>query len=157
MTKRGFFGVGIWHTKSECNVGTLLRSAHAFGADFVFTVGRRYTPQASDITAAWRHVPVYHYPALESLRANLPYGCPLVGVELDGRATPLSRFCHMERAAYVLGAEDHGLNEAARLACHYLVQIEGSALCLNVATAGSIVMYDRVAKQTKSTTRGQPA
>lgn len=39
MTKRGFFGVGVWYSKFECNVGTLLRSAHAFGADFVFTAG----------------------------------------------------------------------------------------------------------------------
>jgi tRNA G18 (ribose-2'-O)-methylase SpoU len=145
--KRGFFGVGIWHTKTEANVGTLLRSAYAFGADFVFTVGRRYSQQASDVTAAWRHIPLYHYPTLESLRSNLPYDCPIVGVELDKRALPLSKFSHLEREVFLLGAEDHGLNEETRRACHYLVYVDGGNVCLNVATAGSIVMWDRVAKQ----------
>ena len=145
--KRGFCGIGCWHGKSEVNVGTLMRSAHAFGADFVFTVGRRYRPQASDTSSAWRHVPLYHYETVADLKRHLPASCPLVGVELDKYATPLGRFTHPERGAYLLGAEDHGLNEETRAACHFLVQVEGAALCLNVATAGSIVLYDRLSKR----------
>ena len=37
-----FYGIGIVNTKTEANIGTLWRSAHAFGASFIFTVGRRY-------------------------------------------------------------------------------------------------------------------
>lgn len=40
--KRGYFGIGIYHTKNVLNVGTLWRSAHNFGASFIFTVGMRY-------------------------------------------------------------------------------------------------------------------
>jgi hypothetical protein len=34
---RGYFGIGIYHGKTEENIGTLWRSAYAYGADFVFT------------------------------------------------------------------------------------------------------------------------
>ena len=45
----------------------------------------------------------------------------------------------------LLGAEDHGLSKAALARCQHLVQLPGRA-SLNVAVAGSIVLYDRHAK-----------
>jgi tRNA G18 (ribose-2'-O)-methylase SpoU len=139
---RGYCGVGVYHPKSAVNVGTLWRSAHVLGADFLFTVGRRYERQASDTTKAWRHLPLFHFESMDDLRAHLPYGCPLVGVELDPRARMLSGFKHPERACYVLGAEDHGLSLDALERCHCVVQLPGD-YCLNVAVAGSIVLYHR--------------
>ena len=38
----GYCGIGIENGKAEVNLGTLWRSAHIFGAVFLFTVGRRY-------------------------------------------------------------------------------------------------------------------
>jgi tRNA G18 (ribose-2'-O)-methylase SpoU len=142
---RGYFGIGIVHVKKEHNVGTLLRTAQSLGAAFVFTVGRRYDRQASDTTKAWRHIPLYHHDTIDQLVDSLPYSCPLIGVELDPRARPISNYVHPERAVYLLGAEDHGLTPSERARCHQLVQLPG-AYCLNVATAGSIVMFDRVQK-----------
>ena len=138
---RGYFGIGVFHAKTKQNIGTLLRSAEAFGAAFVFTVGPRFWKQASDVWASWRRLPVYQYDDVTLLRASLPYSCPLIGVELDGRAVPLSRFAFPQRGCYVLGAEDHGLSESVRRECHALVQIPNATGCLNVAVAGSILMY----------------
>lgn len=149
---RGFFGIGIWHGKAEVNVGTLWRSAEAFGAAYVFTVGRRYRRQRSDTTQAWRRTPLFHFADLDALVDALPYSCPLVGVELDDRAHALPRFAHPDRAVYLLGAEDHGLTQEVRERCHQLILIPSRA-CLNVAVAGSIVMYDRAAKQTQAPAR----
>lgn len=143
---RGFFGIGIFHTKSPQNVGTLWRSAHNFGAAFAFTVGKRYQREASDTTKAWRHVPLYHYLDLDDLIEHLPLDCRLVGVELDNRAHSLGGFVHPERACYLLGAEDHGLNPETLRRCHSLVYVPGAERCLNVSVAGSIVLYDRQAK-----------
>lgn len=143
---RGFFGIGIWHPKTSVNVGTLWRSAHNFGAAFLYTVGHRYDGQPSDTTKASRHVPLLAFSTIDDLVAHLPHGCPLVGVELDARAWPLPRVVHPERACYLLGAEDHGLPDAVRTRCHLLVQVPGASRCLNVATAGSIVLYDRIMK-----------
>lgn len=43
------------------------------------------------------------------------------------------------------GAEEYGLPKEVLEKCHQIVQIPGS-YCLNVATAASIVMYDRINK-----------
>lgn len=145
----GYFAIGIEHTKTETNVGTLLRSAHSFGAAFVFTIGRRYKKQASDTPKTYRHIPLFHFDTVDDLRRHLPYDCQLVGVELTNSSRPLPNYAHPKRACYLLGAEDHGLTKEAIIACHSVVQVPGASMCLNVAVAGSIVMYDRVVKRAK--------
>lgn len=139
---RGYFEVGIYHGKSEVNIGTLLRSAYQLGAAGVFTVGRRYKRQSSDTYKAWRHIPLRHFADIGALVEALPYSCPLVGVEMGGE--PLEDFAHPERAAYLLGAEDHGLPEEALAECHSVVRLNASRVpSYNVAVAGSLVMYHR--------------
>lgn len=142
---RGHFGIGILGPKTATNVGTLWRSAGILGASYIFTVGHRYPRQASDTIKAWRHIPLLAYADLEDLCAHLPEATELVGVELDDRARPLASFTHPERACYLLGAEDSGLSPSALVRCHRLVRIPGD-YSLNVAVAGSIVVYDRLAK-----------
>lgn len=143
---RGFFGIGIIHGKSQPNLGTLWRSAHSFGADLLFTVGARYTPQASDTTKAWRHVPLFNFTDVDDLVAHLPFACRLIGVELCDGAHALPTYKHPETACYLLGAEDHGLSPATLGRCHERIVVPAAARCLNVATAGSIVLYDRAVK-----------
>jgi tRNA G18 (ribose-2'-O)-methylase SpoU len=158
---RGFFGIGIYHCKTADNIGTLWRSAQSFGADFIFTVGRRYARQSSDTTRAPRHVPLYHYEDMDDLVAHLPWACPLVAVELAREAVPMSGFRHTERACYLLGAEDYGLPQEVMARCERALRVEGATLCLNVAVAGSLVMYDRARKfgreERLSRARGVPA
>jgi len=80
--------------------------------------------------------------------ANLPFDCRLVGVEITEDAVPLETYKHPERAVYLLGAEDHGITPETLKRCHDVIVLPGR-FCLNVAVAGSIVMYDRLAKGTK--------
>lgn len=143
---RGYFGIGIEHTKTEANVGSLWRAAHLFGAAYMFTIGRRYSRQASDTMKSWRSIPLFHFDTLDDLR--IPHDCRLVGVELDQRARPLATYTHHERCVYLLGAEDHGLTKTALARCHDLVQLPGAA-SMNVASAGAIVLYDRHAKSVR--------
>lgn len=142
---RGFFAIGIYHTKNELNVGTLWRSAAILGASFLFTVGRRYRQQASDTLKTPRHIPLFHYDTIDVMHHHLPHGCRLVGVELDEESVPLVGYEHPEACVYLLGAEDHGLPPDVRDRCHALVQLPGEH-CMNVAAAGTVVMYDRFAK-----------
>lgn len=142
---RGFFAIGIYHTKNVINIGTLWRSAYILGASYIFTIGRRYKKQASDTLKTPRHVPLFHYDTFAEMRANLPHGCRLVGVELDESSEPLIEYSHPQQCAYVLGAEDHGLSREVIDGCHDLIQIPGEH-SLNVAAAGTVVMYDRLAK-----------
>ena len=142
IVHRGYCAIGIWHPKHEVNAGGLWRSALAFGAAMCFTVGRRFKREASDTTSAWRYMPMMNFRDLDDLKEHLPYSCLLVAVELTEEARDLRHFCHPERACYLLGAEDHGLRKEVLEKCNLVTQI-ASKLCLNVATAGSIVLYDR--------------
>lgn len=142
---RGFFAIGIENGKTLPNLGTLWRSANIFGAQFIFTIGRRYKNQSSDTLKTPRHIPLFHYENVQDLIDHLPSACPLVGLELDERAVAISNYKHPQRACYLLGAEDNGLTKVAREKCHALVQLPGEC-SLNVAVAGSIVMFDRNSK-----------
>jgi tRNA (guanosine-2'-O-)-methyltransferase len=142
---RGFFAIGIEHPKKNWNVGTLWRSAYAFDASFIFTIGHRYTRQASDTLCTWRHIPLMHFDSFAQFQDSRPHDCELVGIEYMTSADVLHRFSHPQRCVYLLGAEDHGLSQQAIRACQRIVRIPAT-YCLNVATAGSIVMYDRSAK-----------
>ena len=142
-TARGYFAIGIEGGSKAVNLGNLLRSAHAFGASFVFTIGAdpRVMDTIADTSRAPSHLPLYHWQSIEEMR--LPRGCRLVGVELVEDTVELPAFAHPVQAAYVLGPERGVLSPALIARCAHLVRIP-TAFSLNVATAGAIVMYDRL-------------
>lgn len=142
--KRGYYGIGIYHPKTSENIGTLWRSAHNFGADFIFTIGRRYKTQASDTTKAEKHVPLFEYSSLEDLKTHLPRGSSIVFIEQADGAQNLREAIHPEKAVYILGAEDEGVPEDLMIG--YPKVFINTPMCLNVAVAGSIVMFDRQCK-----------
>ena len=140
---RGYFGIGAERISKPMNLGNLMRSAHAFGASFVFTIEAHYRAKEarSDTSKAPDHLPLYNWETIGEMR--LPKGCRLVGVELLDEATDLPSFHHPPQAAYVMGPERGRLSDELVERCHYLIKIP-TAFCINVATAGAIVMYDRL-------------
>lgn len=140
---RGFFGLAMYHPKNKHNWGTLLRTANLLKTNFICTIGRRFPKQPGDTLKTWKHVPIFHFDTIEEFYEHLPYDCQLVGIELDESAKDLREFKHPERACYLLGAEDNGLPEKVLDKCHKLVKLRGEA-SMNVAVAGSIVLYHRV-------------
>lgn len=140
---RGYFGIGVEGISKPMNVGNLFRSAHAFGASFVFTIGASLARKASKSDTsdiAW-HVPYYAFADVAEFR--LPKGCALVGVELLDEAVELPVFRHPSRAAYVLGRERGSLSAELVQRCDHLVKIP-TKFCINVASAGVVVLYDRL-------------
>lgn len=139
---RGYFGIGVLNPKTEHNIGTLWRSAFNFGSLFMFTIGKRYKRQSSDTCETWRHLPLYHFLDMVDFQEHRPYDCLLIGVEQCEESINIKEYTHPERAIYLLGAEDNGLTKEAIEKCQRVIHIE-SPRCLNVAVAGSIVMFDR--------------
>ena len=59
---RGYFAMGAERISKPMNLGNLLRSAHAFGASFFFTVEPAFDAKAvrvSDTSDAAKHLPLY--------------------------------------------------------------------------------------------------
>jgi tRNA G18 (ribose-2'-O)-methylase SpoU len=141
---RGYFAIGIEGVSKPMNVGSLFRTAHAFGASFVFTVAADYSRvhgAKSDTSDTPGHLPFYGFPDVSSM--ILPDGCRLVGVELVEDAVELPIFCHPRSAAYVLGPERGTLSEAMMERCDFTVRIP-TAFSVNIGVAGAIVLYDRL-------------
>lgn len=140
---RGWFGIGVEGVSKAMNVGALFRTAHAFGASFVFTVAADYsrgTAFRADTSDTPGQVPFYDFPDVAGM--HLPSGCQLVGIELLDEATELPSFRHPTNAAYVLGRERGSLSPEMLARCSHVVRIP-TRFCLNLAVAGAIVMYDR--------------
>ena len=140
---RGYFAIGAERISKPMNMGNLLRSAHAFGAKFFFTIGAppRAFEAKSDTSKAAHHLPLYRWASADEM--VLPLSCKLVGIELIEGATDLPGFRHPPYAAYVLGPELGVLSDTILSRCDHVIKIP-AAFCINVAMAGAIVMYDRV-------------
>lgn len=141
---RGYFGIGVEGISKAMNVGSIFRTAHAFGAGFVFTVAATYSEGEggrADTSGALGHTPFYEFPDIGSL--VLPQKCALVGVELLADSVDLPSFRHPSRAAYILGPERGSLSPEMIERCDFTIKIP-MQFCVNVGVAAAIVMYDRV-------------
>ena len=140
---RGYFGVGAEAISKPMNLGALMRTAHAFGASFFFTIDaapKVRDAYRADTSRTFDALPYYPFDRVEDVR--LPKGCALVGVELLDEAVDLPAFRHPPAAAYVLGRERGSLSPALVARCAHTVKIP-TRFCLNVGLAGALVLYDR--------------
>src|SRR5690606_7944971 len=137
---RGYFGIGMEGVSKSGNAGNVLRTTHAFGGSFFFTVGaavNMYDLRHVDTSDAFDHVPYHAYETPADL--ILPKGCRLIGIELTPDAVELPSFRHPTRAAYVLGPEMGSLSSAMQERCDFVVKIP-MKFCVNVGVAGALVM-----------------
>jgi tRNA G18 (ribose-2'-O)-methylase SpoU len=141
---RGYFAIGAEGINKGFNLGNLVRTSHAFGANFFFTIGAsvNYADiKSTDTSHADIHMPFYAYKTIDEF--TLPKDCTLVGVELVDEAIDLPSFRHPLRAAYVLGPEKGNLSSGMLKRCAHVVKIP-TKFCVNVGIAGAIVIYDRM-------------
>jgi TrmH family RNA methyltransferase len=130
--------LALWHVGDPGNVGTLLRSADAFGAGVALSEGCAdpTSPKAlrASVGALFR-VPLSGFAEPGGTRvALMPRGgMPLHEVALDGEVV------------FVLGAEREGLPSEVLAGCEVQASIPqaGEAESLNVAMAGTVALYER--------------
>lgn len=141
---RGYFGLGVEGVSKSANLGAVLRTAHAFGAAFCFSINAGYDARAArqaDTADTPAHLPLWRFDDVAAV--SLPQRCVLVGIELADDAIDLPSFRHPLSAAYVLGPERSGLSPALLARCGHVVRIP-TRFALNLAVAGAIVLYDRL-------------
>jgi RNA methyltransferase, TrmH family len=129
--------LALWRVADPGNVGTLVRTADAFGA----AIG--LSPGCADPTG----------PKALRASAGAIFRVPLGGFDdLDGRRvalvahaeTPLAELEPAERTVFVLGAEREGLPDDVVSGCDAVatIPIAATAESLNVAIAGAIALYE---------------
>jgi TrmH family RNA methyltransferase len=128
--------LALWRVSDPGNVGTLLRSADAFGAGVMLSEGCAdpFGPKA--LRAAMGSTFRVSLLAFDVPRGSVALvavgGEPLDSVDLDRHST------------FVLGAEREGLPEDVLARCEVKATIPTSHVeSLNVAMAGTIVLYEQ--------------
>lgn len=141
---RGYFAVGVEGISKAMNAGSMMRTAHAFGANYFFTVGS-HLPKSelhwADTSKTLNNLPVFHYETIAEL--DKPRGCQVVGVELVEDAIEMPSFAHPRCALYLLGPENGSLSNETLAACDHVIKIP-TQFCINLAVAGAITLYDRL-------------
>ena len=136
------FHVAVENLGHDFNIGSVVRSANAFGAAGVHIVGRRrWNRRGAMVTD--RYVALHHHEDTEQLAGwAASAGLVLVGVDPVPGAVPLEQ-AGLPRAALLLfGSEGPGLSPAALARCAQLVALTqyGSTRSLNVGAAAAAVM-----------------
>ena len=128
------------------NVGAIIRSAAAFGADGI-VMQRRHAPALSGVLAkvasgAVEHIDVTYEINLSRAIATLQDG-GFTAIGLDERADENVGDRKPEKVALVLGAEGKGLRPSIQEQCTTLAKLPtvGKIRSLNVSNAAAIGLY----------------
>ena len=145
--------VVVFDRPSDCgNLGSLVRTANAFGVSLVVTHGHcvdAFDPKTirSSLGAVF-HTPIAHaesFPELEQWisRAREDLGLSLVGTDSTG-AVPLGEANLRPPVAIALGNEAKGMSVNLKGLVDRVVSIpmRGNVNSLNVACAGSILLWE---------------
>ncbi len=150
------FVVAVINMSKEMNIGSLLRTAHAAAARELLLVGEAsFNTYASATADRWTEVTHLATPADLIAHASAQ-NMSLVSVEREARAVNLFEAAYPPRPIFVLGAEKFGVPAEVLDASALIVEIPqwGLVPSLNVAAAGSVVLYDYLAKLCGARGRG---
>ena len=129
------------------NVGTVVRTANAFGIDAVILVGAcadLYQPKTvrASMGAIFRQrVLTMELDALCALLQR--HGLPLYGAALDARALDI-RTLSLQHAALAVGSEGRGLSAELLARCEekVIIPMNPDSESLNAAVAASVLMWE---------------
>jgi 23S rRNA (guanosine2251-2'-O)-methyltransferase len=137
------------HLTDPHNVGAIVRTAEAAGADGVVLPSRR----AGGINATVRkaaagaaaHLPIARVPNIaEAIRTMKKAGIWVVGADAAPGAVEFSNADLNRDLAIVIGAEGAGLAALIKRECDYLVRLpmRGKVASLNASVAAAILIYE---------------
>jgi len=137
------------HLTDPHNVGAIIRSAEAAGADGLLLPARRSAGVNATVrkaaAGAAAHLPIARVPNIaEAIRVMKKAGIWVVGADASPEATPLAEADLDRDLALVIGGEGSGLSQLVKRECDYLVRIpmRGQVASLNASVASAILIYE---------------
>ena len=134
--------IAIDNVERDFNMGTIVRSANAFGVRHVHIIGRRqWNKRGAMMTDKYLHVHYYH--DIEEFMAGMA-SKHLVAVDNVPGSVPIERAELPRNTVLLFGAEGPGIRQELLTRAHSIVKIQqyGSTRSLNVGVAAGIVMYE---------------
>ena len=145
--------IALENLQDPGNIGTVIRTAEAFGLDGVVLIGNCvdiYSPKVlrSTMGTIFR-MPIYKFADAAAACAQFKAAdLTVYGAVLDENASLLSETKLNEKSVCLIGNEANGLTEDAKEICDKFVIIDmpGNAESLNAAVAASVIMWEMVKK-----------
>ncbi|WP_285761257.1 TrmH family RNA methyltransferase [Nocardiopsis ansamitocini] len=142
-TQRHSFHVAVENWEHDFNIGSVVRTANAFGAEAVHIVGRRrWNRRGAMVTERYQHV--HHHPGTTELVAwAQERELPLVGIDNLPGSVPLETYPLPRACVLVFGQEGPGLSEEVREVCDAVLSIAqfGSTRSINAGAAAAVAMH----------------
>ena len=138
------FHVAIENWQHDMNIGSIVRSANAFGAAEVHIIGkRRWNRRGAMVTDRYQHVRHHEDVATFSAWAS-EAGIPVVAVDNVPGSVPVDRAELPERCVLLFGQAGPGLSSEAIEVATSVVEITqyGSTRSINASAAAAVVMYE---------------
>lgn len=135
--------VAVENTLRDFNMGTIVRSANAFGIRTVHIVGRKqWNKRGAMATDKYLHV-IYHDDFSSLASYAVESGRGIIAVDNVLGAKSLQTALKPSNAILLFGQEGPGLSDEALSSASSVVAIEqyGSTRSLNVGVAAGIVLY----------------
>ncbi|KIC57056.1 TrmH family RNA methyltransferase [Microbacterium hominis] len=138
------FHVAIENWQHDMNIGSIVRSANAFGAAEVHIIGkRRWNRRGAMVTDRYQHVRHHEDVAAFAAWAE-DAAIPVIAVDNVDGSLPVDRAQLPERCVLLFGQEGPGLSAEAVAAASAVVEITqyGSTRSINASAAAAVVMYE---------------
>lgn len=135
--------VAVENLERDFNMGTIVRSANAFGVRTVHVVGRRqWNKRGAMMTDTYLTV-MYHENAHVFAETMHDAGKEIVAIENNVASVPLGSYSLPQNAVLVFGSEGSGISETLLTQADTVVHIEqlGSTRSINVGVAAGVAMY----------------
>ncbi len=142
-TRRHPLHVAIENFGHDANIGTVVRTANAFGAAAVHIVGRkRWNRRGAMVTDRYQHV--HHHPDIETLVGYAQQqGLTVIAVDNTPGSRPLESAALPRECLLLFGQEGPGVSPTAVQHAALAVSIAqfGSTRSINVGVAAGIAMH----------------
>ena len=142
-SRRHPFHVAIENWQHDMNIGSIVRSANAFGADTVHIVGRRrWNKRGAMVTDRYQHV-VHHDTIAELTQWASDAGVPVIAVDNVPGSVPIETFRFPAACMMLFGQEGLGLTSEAVAAASAIIEISqfGSTRSINASAAAAVAMH----------------
>ena len=140
------FHVAIENWQHDMNIGSIVRSANAFGADTVHIIGRRrWNKRGAMVTDRYQHV-LHHPDVAAFVEWARELSIPIVAVDNVPGSVIIETFDIPRRCVLLFGQEGPGLSPEAIEAADAVVEISqfGSTRSINASAAAAVTMHSWV-------------
>lgn len=135
--------VAIENLEHDFNIGSIVRTANAFGVQAVHIVGRkRWNRRGAMVTDRYQHI-FHHASSEEFIKWCVDNQMPLYGIDILRTSKPIEKTKLPEKCMLLFGQEGSGISSQLLDACEKVLHItqRGSTRSMNVGHAAAIAMY----------------